>query len=350
MKKCWRFGMSGAALRLMRSVAFGFACLVMSAGLAPAIAQSDANPASPQDWAPGVSVSPSDGWAVQSQPADTDGSQAQPSPQGSEAIDKAREALKPTISGPGLEIVAKLTDDDRTITSDLIWRIYSGDGAPDGAPKMLSTHKNSTLEVSLDPGQYLVNVTYGRAHLTKRIKVNAGPITRDVFVLNAGGLRLTAYAGEKQVPKETVLFDIYEAETDQSGQRRLVIGNLRPDVIIRLNAGIYYIKSVYGDANASVESEVSVEAGKLTEIAMAHAAATVTLALVNRPGGDALPATRWTISTPDGDVVTRSVGALPTHILAPGAYRATAQNSGKEFVREFTVEDNQKTRIEVVVQ
>ncbi len=346
MKKCWRFNILGVALRLLRLGAFGFACVIMATASAPANAQSDANPANPQEWAPGVSVSPSDGWAAQSQPADSDGSQ----PQGSEAIDKAREALKPTVSGPGLEIVAKLTDDDRTITSDLIWRIYSGGSSADGAPKMLSKHKNSRLEVPLDPGQYLVNVTYGRAHLTKRIKVNAGPITRDVFVLNAGGLRLTAYAGEKQVPKETVLFDIYEAETDQSGQRRLVIGNLRPDVILRLNAGIYYIKSVYGDANASVESEVSVEAGKLTEIAMAHAAATVTFALVNRPGGDALPATRWTISTPEGDVVTRSVGALPTHILAPGKYRATAQNSGKEFVREFSVEDNQKARIEVVVQ
>ena len=80
--------------------------------------------------------------------------------------------MKPTVSGPGLEIVAKLTDDDRTITSDLIWRIYSGGSSADGAPKMLSKHKNSRLEVPLDPGQYLVNVTYGRAHLTKRIKVN----------------------------------------------------------------------------------------------------------------------------------------------------------------------------------
>lgn len=350
MKRCWRCWMPFLRAGLPRVAVLVIACVGMAGILSPARAQNAPDAANSQDWAPGVSVSPSEGWTTQSQPADDNSAPENSAPQGSDAIEKAREALKSSISGPGLEIAAKLTEDDRTINSGLIWRIYSGQASPDGVPKMLSKHLGSKLTVALEPGPYLVNVTYGRAHLTKRIRVGPGAVTRDVFVLNAGGLRLTAYAGEKQVPSETVLFDVYEAEADQSGQRQLVVGNLRPGVIIRLNAGIYYIKSVYGGANASVESEVSVEAGKLTEIAMAHAAAKVTFALVNRPGGEALPATRWTITTPEGDLVTRSVGALPTQILAPGTYRATARNGGKEYIRDFKVEDNQQARIEVVIQ
>ncbi|MEQ8823654.1 MAG: hypothetical protein RIC14_04700 [Filomicrobium sp.] len=331
---------------------FASACFIAGLLLASvpfAKAQTPNGTPDPQGWAPGVTVSPSDGWATQSRPADEPAAptdDAQPS----EAAKEARKALRSTLSGPGLQVTAKLTDDARNITSDLIWRIYSNPQDRDTPPELLSRHTDNVLRAALEPGLYIVNVSLGQAHLTRRLEVKPGRVTRDVFVLNAGGLRLTAYAGEKRVPNKSVLFDVYEAERDQSGQRQLVVGKLRPGVVVRLNAGIYYLKSVYGGANAGVESEVSVEAGKLTEIAMAHAAARVTLGLVNRPGGEALPATRWTIATPEGDVVSRSVGAVPSHILAPGTYKVTAQNGGREFVREFSIEDSQQTKIEVVVQ
>ncbi len=72
----------------------------------------------------------------------------------------------------------------------------------------------------------------------------------------------------------------------------------KPNVIIRLNAGIYHIVSTYGDANAKVEADVNVEAGKLTEATVSHSAARVTFKLVTRIGGEALPDTQWTVQTP----------------------------------------------------
>ncbi|MCK9912438.1 hypothetical protein MXD81_25005, partial [Microbacteriaceae bacterium K1510] len=82
----------------------------------------------------------------------------------------------------------------------------------------------------------------------------------------------------------------------------------------------YRIVSRYGDANAKVEADVTVEAGKLTEATISHSAARVTFKLVTRIGGEALPDTQWTVQTPDGQMVLQSIGALPTHILAPGTY------------------------------
>jgi hypothetical protein len=107
-------------------------------------------------------------------------------------------------------------------------------------------------------------------------------------------------------------------ERDQSDNRTKVLNHAKPNIIIRLNAGIYRIVSTYGDANAQVESDVTVEAGKLTEATISHSAARVTFKLVTRAGGEALPDTQWTVQTPDGQLVKQSVGALPSHILAPG--------------------------------
>ena len=116
----------------------------------------------------------------------------------------------------------------------------------------------------------------------------------------------------------------------------------------RLNAGVYNIVSTYGDANAIARVDVAVEAGKLTEATLTHQAAKVTLKLVTRPGGEAISDTQWMIMTPQGEMVKESVGALPTHVLAPGAYTATAKNGGLAFQRDFTVQQGQAVQVEVL--
>lgn len=301
-----------------------------------------------QGWTPGIAVTPpapTDGWSTENKP-----SPPPPPNDPSDAVRRAREALSAAGSQPGVALSARLTEDGRRLSQDVVWRVFSDPQDRKEKPKLLVRNKHAAPRVKLDPGSYLVTVTHGRSHFTKRVNVVAGTMKSEVFVINAGGLRLTAYADEKKVSDKSVTFDIFEADTDQSGQRQLVISKARPGVIIRLNAGIYYIRSTYGGANAHVETEVSVEAGKLTELAVAHAAGKVTLGLVTRPGGEALPATQWSITTPDGGLVTRSVGALPTHILSPGTYSVTARNSGREYTKEFEVLNNQMSRVEVLVQ
>ncbi len=76
--------------------------------------------------------------------------------------------------------------------------------------------------------------------------------------------------------------------------------------MIRLNAGAYHIVSTYGDANATVRADVTVEPGKITEATVKHAAAPVTFKLVQAAGGEALADTKWSILTTTGDVVKES--------------------------------------------
>ncbi len=249
-----------------------------------------------------------------------------------------------------LTMYAVLIDDGERIRNGLVWRVYQEAATKQEQSRLVSTHNQTSPVLSLKPGNYAINVAFGRANLTKRITLRPGAHATEEFVLNAGGLKLVALIGEKQPDANTVTYDVLEGEPDQSGQRATIISEARPGLIIRLNAGIYHIVSRYGDANATISTDVTVEAGKLTVATLSHAAATVTFRLVARPGGEALPQTRWTVQTKDGTLVKKSVGALPTHILAPGHYVVTAQNAEHVFKSEFEVQDGQIVSVEVVAQ
>jgi hypothetical protein len=256
-----------------------------------------------------------------------------------------------TAVGSGqVSLVALLTQDGQNIEQGLVWRVFRGTPGPDGKARLISTHKEASPSLRLEAGDYIVNVALGRAHLTRKITVPAsGRAVQERFVLNAGGLRLaSALVNGEAINERAVVYDIYSDERDQSGQRMKVMGGVKPGVVVRLNAGIYNVISTYGDANAIARSDVTVEAGKLTEATLAHGAAKVTFKLVARSGGDAIADTQWTIANALGEVVKESVGALPTHILAPGTYTVSARNAGEVVQSAFSVQAGDAVQVEVV--
>jgi hypothetical protein len=257
-----------------------------------------------------------------------------------------------TAGGVGeVSLIAQLTDDSGGIDKGLTWRVYRDIAGPDGKAKLIATNREPAPTLRLEAGDYYINVAFGRANLTRKITVAGEKSTQERFVLNAGGLKLIAVLGNGQVANEKIVsYDIFSDERDQYGQRTRVTGGLKPGVTVRLNAGIYSIVSTYGDANAVARSDVTVEAGKLTEATLAHPAATVTLKLVSRSGGDAVADTQWSIASAQGDAVKDSVGALPTHILAPGTYSVSARHGGQVYQREFTVKSGDALQVEVVMR
>ena len=251
-----------------------------------------------------------------------------------------------------VSLSAYLTQDGEPIDQGVIWRIYTEKPEADPPqPSLITTSKVPSPSVDLAPGSYVVNVAFGRAHLTRRIVVVEGKPSEERFILNAGGLRITAVLGEaEKVPDLTVSYDVYQGDADRLGGRTKVVGGLRPGVIVRLNAGLYHLVSTMGDANAVVSSDVTVEAGKLTDAVIRHHAARVTLKLVTRAGGEAQADTLWAVHAADGELVRESQGALPTHILAAGEYVASARHAGRLYQKQFTVVSGQRTQVEVVMQ
>lgn len=254
-----------------------------------------------------------------------------------------------TAAAQQVRLVALLTADGQRIDKGLVWHVFQAGQGADGKNRLLGTHREPSPTLKLPPGEYIVNAAFGRAHLTRKINVvpAAAPAVEQ-FVINAGGLRVSALVGGSPAPANTVTYAI-QSDRDQSDSRKTILADAKPGLIIRLNAGIYHIVSTYGDANAIVESDVTVEAGKLTEAQLTHAAARVSFRLVGRQGGEAVADTEWTIQAKDGRLIKQSAGALPSHVLAPGTYTAIAKTQGKTFARDFTLNDGDTAVVEVVM-
>jgi hypothetical protein len=249
---------------------------------------------------------------------------------------------------PAVRLVALLTGDGQQIDQGLVWRVFQTAGSAGKAKLVVESHDASPT-LKLPPGEYAVNAAFGRANLTRRIVVKSGSPPYEAFVLNAGGLRLSALVGGKPAPPGAVTYSIFTDDHDQFEGRSSVITGAKPGLIIRLNSGIYRIVSQYGDANAKIETDVTVEAGKLTETTVTHAGGKASFKLVTRAGGEAVPDTRWTVQTEDGEMVKESVGALPTHVLAPGKYVVTAASGGHLFKNHFEIKDGDVKSVEVLM-
>ena len=242
-----------------------------------------------------------------------------------------------------------LAKDTQPLTSGLIWRIYEGQVHDDGSYRLLHTVA-IRARPTLPGGEYLVNAAYGRANVTKRMTVWPDKQLDDIFNLNAGGLRLYAtLAKQPLLSDQSLTFDVYSDESDQFGNRRKVIAGAKSGVVMRLNGGTYRVESTYGDGNAVIEAEVTVEPGKLTEATVDHQAGKVTFRLVQKPGGEALADTIWNIYSGDGQLVKKSGGAFPSHVLAAGSYEVRVEHGQKEFAAKFSVEAGDKKQVEVVM-
>lgn len=267
-------------------------------------------------------------------------------PANTTVIERSQDAAS---TGNGeLHLVALLTVDGQQIDEGVVWRVFQTAGS--AKPKLVAEKREASPGLKLQPGDYTINAAFGRANLTRKISVKAGSTATERFVLNAGGLRVTVSVAGKPAPEGSVTYAIYSDDRDQFANRGDVMTGAKPGLVIRLNAGIYHIVSTYGDANAKVEADVTVEAGKLTEASVVHQAAKVAFKLVTHAGGEALPDTHWTIQTQGGESVKESVGALPTHVLAPGNYTVLAKSGGRVFKRQFSVKDGEMANVEVVAQ
>jgi hypothetical protein len=251
-------------------------------------------------------------------------------------------------SGGEITLAAQLTEGGAEITRGLVWRVFKPEPGPEGKLPLVASSQGGTGVFHLDPGSYLVHAAFGRAGATKRITVGR-EAKRESFVLDAGGLELDAVlAGGVRIPPDKLRFSIYAAEAEADGDRALILPDVSPNTVIRLNSGIYHVVSTYGTVNAVIRSDIRVEAGKLTEATVEHRAAELTLKLVREPGGEAIADTSWSVLTNSGDPVRESVGAFASMVLAEGDYTIVAKNRDRIYQREFTVVGGRNQEVEVV--
>ncbi len=257
--------------------------------------------------------------------------------------------LAPAIQSRNIKLEAKLTNDGAPMLHGLSWRVFSPIPGPDGKLPLLASAEGGSADFQLAPGDYFVNVSFGRAGATKKLTIpNQGNVEDQVMVLDAGGLLLSAISGpDTQIPDKDLSFDIYSTEVKTDGERGLVLADVKPHTIIRLNAGTYHVVSEYGTINAAVRADIKVEAGKLTEATIQHRASQIGFKLVSDEGGEAIADTAWSVLTSGGDVVAESVSAFPVMVLSEGDYTAIARNKDKIYQRDFKVVAGRNSDVEL---
>jgi hypothetical protein len=280
----------------------------------------------------------------------TDSQKSGPAPVNTTVVPRATAPGKAGGGQGQVTVAAYLTADSRAITQGLIWRVFREKAGPGGKAALLSTSREASPTLRLDAGTYYINVAYGRAYVTRKIAIAGDQTLAERFVLDAGGLRVVpALAGGEPANDKLVSYDVESDERDEHGQRTKVVAGVKAGTVLRLNAGAYSVVSTYGDANAVARADVAVEAGKLSEATLTHAAAKVSFKLVTRGGGEAIADTQWSVVSGQGDAVKESSGALPTHFLAPGSYAVRAKHAGRVYKRDFSVKAGDNALIEVIM-
>ena len=246
-----------------------------------------------------------------------------------------------------LVLEAKLTPDGEPVPRGLIWRLFSPIPALDGKLPLVASARGGTASFEIPSGAYLLHVGFGRAGITKRVDFG-GQQTREVVVLDAGGLKLNAVAADDvPIPTDALTFDIFSDAPDER-DRQLIADDIPPKTVVQLNAGTYHVVSNFGSVNAVVKADVKVEPGKITDVTLEHRAAQLTMKLVREKGGEAIADTAWSVSNASGDVIRESVGAFPSMVLAEGEYMIVAKNKDRMYQRDFTVEAGVNTDVEVL--
>ncbi|TWF46361.1 hypothetical protein [Neorhizobium alkalisoli] len=258
----------------------------------------------------------------------------------------------PVSTAKDVRFEAKLTAGGEAMQEGLAWRVFSPLAGVDGKLPLVASSDGGSAAFQLAPGDYFVNVAFGRAGVTKKLTVpTLGQVEKQTLVLDAGGFILNAVAGaDQRIPPNQLSFAVYSSEVRENGDRALVMSDVKPNTIVRLAAGTYHIVSDYGDVNAVVRADIQVEAGKLTQAVLQHRAAQVNLKLVSQPGGEAIADTAWSVLTAAGDVVNESVSAFPQMVLTEGGYLAVARNKDKIYQREFTVKAGRNADVEVLMR
>jgi len=151
-----------------------------------------------------------------------------------------------------------------------------------------------------------------------------------------------------RIPANRLRFAIYEKDPDATGERPLIVPDIKPGSVVRLNSGTYHVESTYGSVNAVIRSDIRVAAGELTEATVEHRAAQLTMKLVRESGGEAIADTAWSILTESGEIVRETVGAYASMVLSEGEYTVVAKNRDRIYQKDFTVIPGRNRDVELL--
>ena len=274
-----------------------------------------------------------------------------------------------------LRLSASLVGATTPLTGGLHWRLFSARAEPDGSRPLIVESNDAQPTLTAPPGDYVVHVSLGLASAARRLTLGA-EVRSERLTLNAGALRISGTlsgpgpSGGSPIDPSKLSIALYVPERNNP-EAKLVYSKARAGDIIGLPEGSYHIVSTFLDTvgigsvavgkaaggasaptptNSIVAADIKVAAGKLIDVTLRHRCATVTIKLVNAPGGEALANSNFTVLTPGGDLIRDLIGAFPSLVLGEGEYVVIARHESKTYQATFEVQSGMDRDVEVVAQ
>ena len=253
------------------------------------------------------------------------------------------------------------------LQAGLRWRVFKTQTDADGTHRLVVESALPHPSLTVPPGDYVVHAAFGLASATKAVSLGAE--ARDTkLILSAGALRIHCVTdGDKPIDPADVALAVYVPERNNA-TAQLVYAKARENEVIGVPEGNYHIASTYIDnrgvgslgqnkgpgaaipTNSIAAGDVNVATGKIVDVTLRHRIATLTIKLVNAPGGGALANSTFTVLTPGGDIVRELAGAFPSLVLAEGEYVVVARHNAKTYQATFTVQSGIDRDVEVLAK
>src|SRR6267154_2870299 len=111
------------------------------------------------------------------------------------------------------------------INSNLVWRVYPVRPDQGGAFRPLKEEKSASPTFVLAPGDYVVHVTFGLASAVRTVHLKSD-VTREVFELPAGGLRMEGRVGDVRIPPGQISFEVFRGSQFEPGDKRALASGI----------------------------------------------------------------------------------------------------------------------------
>ncbi|WP_421695236.1 hypothetical protein [Aestuariivirga sp.] len=225
----------------------------------------------------------------------------------------------------GIELTARLTAEGGPIQRNISWSIRTDDGGT------VYESGDGTVDVSLPPGDYVVDASYGATTLTRTVSLPPGTRLKAGIVLDAGGLRIEPLLSGVEVPAVAARIRVYALSGGRLG--RLMALSVTPGEVIRLPAGTYRVESQVSSGNVKAVADVHVTAGRVASVKIGHKAGLARLAFVGSPNAKVL----WEVEDGSGLSFLTRKGLTANVTLLPGTYTARAEVGAELLTATFNI-------------
>ncbi|MGE4244709.1 MAG: hypothetical protein AB7E66_01835 [Parvibaculaceae bacterium] len=241
----------------------------------------------------------------------------------------------------GLELAARLSVTGNLITRPVGWTVKRALASDAAGGETIFTQESPVTDLKLEPGDYLVEASYGAVRVAHSVRVEPGRFVGLTLILNVGGIRALSTLDTIGMPVGVVARHKVLALSGPLAGREIAASAGQGE-LLRVAAGSYRIESRFLPGNTVSETSVTVKPGVLTSVEIAHLAGVARI--------DISAATRdtpWVVRTADGRDVSSGQGIRPNLILAPGDYAIEADIAGSRRKASFSVVAGKTTRVVV---